>query len=91
MVNGLYTASRSMSNILAKQEVHTQNLANASSTGFKLSRLVNSTEVKVSVSIGGASYPAAGIDDAESFLRAADEALYRAKKSGRNCVRMNEE
>lgn len=47
MVNGLYTASRSMSNILAKQEVHSQNLANASSTGFKLSRLVNSTEVKV--------------------------------------------
>ena len=47
MVNGLYTASRSMINILAKQEVHSQNLANASSTGFKLSRLVNSTEVKV--------------------------------------------
>jgi flagellar basal-body rod protein FlgF len=47
MVNGLYTASRSMSNILAKQEVHSQNLANANSTGFKLSRLANSTEVKV--------------------------------------------
>jgi flagellar basal body rod protein FlgG len=47
MVNGLYTASRSMSNILAKQELHSQNLANASSTGFKLSRIVNSTEVKV--------------------------------------------
>lgn len=47
MVNGLYTASRSMSNILAKQEMHSQNLANASSTGFKLSRIVNTTEVKV--------------------------------------------
>lgn len=47
MVNGLYTASRSMSNILAKQDVNAQNLANATSTGFKLTRLVNRTEVTV--------------------------------------------
>lgn len=45
MVNGLYTASRGMSNILAKQDVHAQNLANAGTNGFKLGRLVNSAEV----------------------------------------------
>lgn len=45
MVNGLYTASRGMSNVLAKQDVHAQNLANAGTNGFKLGRLVNTAEV----------------------------------------------
>ena len=47
MVNGLYTASRAMTNILAKQDIHAQNIANASTNGFKMARLVNSSEVKV--------------------------------------------
>lgn len=47
MVNGLYTASRGMSNILAKQDVNTENLSNTNTTGFKLSRLVNRTEVTI--------------------------------------------
>lgn len=47
MVNGLYTASRGMTNILAKQDVHTQNLANANTSGFKLFRLVNQAEVAI--------------------------------------------
>ena len=47
MVNGLYTASRAMSNILAKQDVHAQNIANASTNGFKMARLVNTSEVTV--------------------------------------------
>jgi flagellar basal-body rod protein FlgF len=47
MVNGLYTATRGMSNILAKQDAHAQNLANATTTGFKLSRLVTRTEVAI--------------------------------------------
>jgi flagellar basal-body rod protein FlgG len=47
MVNGLYTASRGMTNILAKQDVHSQNLANANTTGYKLFRLVNKAEVAI--------------------------------------------
>ena len=47
MVNGLYTASRAMTNILAKQDVHSQNIANASTNGFKMARLVNTADVSV--------------------------------------------
>lgn len=47
MVNGLYTASRAMSNILAKQDVHSQNLANTNTNGFKMAKLVNTAEVTV--------------------------------------------
>jgi flagellar basal-body rod protein FlgG len=47
MVNGLYTASRAMTNILAKQDIHAQNIANASTNGFKMARLVNTAEVTV--------------------------------------------
>lgn len=41
---------------------------------------------KVTVSIGVASYPDDG-DDKESLFRRADDALYTAKRSGRNQVR----
>jgi flagellar basal-body rod protein FlgF len=47
MVNGLYTASRAMSNILSKQDINAQNLANTNTNGFKLARLVNTAEVTV--------------------------------------------
>jgi flagellar basal-body rod protein FlgF len=47
MVNGLYTASRGMTNILAKQDIHAQNMANTSTNGFKMARLVNKTEVSI--------------------------------------------
>ncbi len=47
MVNGLYTASRAMSNILAKQDINAQNLANTNTNGFKLARLVNTSQVTV--------------------------------------------
>ena len=47
MVNGLYTASKGMSNILARQDIHAHNLANANTTGFKLSRMVNRVEIAV--------------------------------------------
>ncbi|MDB5050991.1 MAG: FlgE [Fibrobacteres bacterium] len=36
-----------MTNILAKQDVHAQNLANSSTNGFKMARLVNKTEVNI--------------------------------------------
>ncbi len=36
-----------MTNILAKQDIHAQNLANTSTNGFKMARLVNKTEVSI--------------------------------------------
>jgi flagellar basal-body rod protein FlgF len=48
MVNGLYTASRGMTNIMAKQDINSQNLANTNTSGFKLARMSNTTEVTVS-------------------------------------------
>jgi flagellar basal-body rod protein FlgF len=47
MVNGLYTASRAMSHILSKQDVHAQNMANTNTNGFKMARLVNTAEVTI--------------------------------------------
>lgn len=44
-------------------------------------------ERHVTVSIGCGIYPAAGQDPA-SLLKAADLALFEAKRAGRNCVRM---
>jgi len=45
MVNGLYTASRGMINILARQDLTANNLANANTTGFKISQLATRVEV----------------------------------------------
>jgi flagellar basal-body rod protein FlgF len=47
MVNGLYTASRSMRLIENKVETTSHNLANVNSTGFKKSMLVTMGEVKI--------------------------------------------
>ena len=48
--------------------------------------LVNGTEMPISCSIGVALYPQDGAD-ATSLTRCADEAMYRAKHAGRDCVR----
>lgn len=48
MINGLYTASRSMSLNQRKQDTITQNLANSNTHGFKAARLLTRTEVAVS-------------------------------------------
>jgi EAL domain-containing protein (putative c-di-GMP-specific phosphodiesterase class I) len=45
--------------------------------------MVGTTAVEVSASVGVALYPVDGID-AETLLRNADSAMYRAKESGRN-------
>jgi two-component system cell cycle response regulator len=42
--------------------------------------------VRVSLSLGLALYPGEGVASVEDLLRAADDALYRAKRSGRNRV-----
>lgn len=44
-------------------------------------------ELSISASIGIALYPEHGVDE-ESLNKAADQAMYRAKDSGRNCIRL---
>lgn len=45
MVNGLYTSGNAMMLALRKQELSTNNLANAQTTGFKISRMVTHATV----------------------------------------------
>jgi two-component system cell cycle response regulator len=47
---------------------------------------VGHRELRVTVSVGVASYPAEGIDSPGDLVREADRALYRAKQAGRNRV-----
>lgn len=42
---------------------------------------------RLTVSIGVAEFKGAVITDKKALINAADEALYRAKEEGRNCVR----
>jgi two-component system, cell cycle response regulator len=46
------------------------------------------TELRVTVSLGVAHYPSAGVDSIETLIKAADTAMYRAKLNGRNRVEM---
>ncbi len=46
MVNGLYTASLGMTNIIKKQDVVANNLANANTTGFKTAMALSHAEVE---------------------------------------------
>jgi diguanylate cyclase (GGDEF)-like protein len=45
---------------------------------------VENKQVKITISIGVACYPALGITDKSGLLKAADEALYKAKRLGKN-------
>ncbi len=45
---------------------------------------IDGMEVSVTVSIGVASFPLPGIKDKASLLKATDDALYEAKRSGKN-------
>ncbi len=47
--------------------------------------------VHVTVSVGGAAYPDPTIDNEDTLIRLADEALYRAKDGGRNRVEVTSE
>jgi two-component system cell cycle response regulator len=47
--------------------------------------------VQCTASIGLATFPVPGIENAEALLRAADDSLYAAKKAGRNRVRQYED
>lgn len=46
----------------------------------------NNQEIKVTVSIGGCSFPESDITDIEQFVNHADNNLYEAKDTGRNKV-----
>lgn len=43
-------------------------------------------KIKISISLGVASYPEIGIADAEALLDAADAAMYQSKDKGRNMI-----
>jgi diguanylate cyclase (GGDEF)-like protein len=45
---------------------------------------IGGAEIPVTVSIGVACYPGHGIDDKIALLKAADDALYEAKRTGKN-------
>ncbi len=47
----------------------------------------NDKTVKITVSLGICEFDSSDHHDAESFIAAADKALYLAKASGKNCVR----
>jgi len=44
--------------------------------------------LRVTISIGVASFPAIDVESPEKFIELADAALYRAEDGGRNCVRV---
>jgi diguanylate cyclase (GGDEF)-like protein len=54
----------------------------------KMDCVVDDIKSKVTVSIGVAIFPGDGITSEEELLQLADEALYRAKQAGRNCVKI---
>jgi two-component system, cell cycle response regulator len=47
----------------------------------------NQRIVRLTVSIGIATFPSAGVASTDDLINRADEALYRAKAAGRNQVR----
>ena len=46
----------------------------------------NSLDIKITVSIGGTSFPDNNVDNYMQLIEKADKNLYRAKENGRNLV-----
>ena len=51
-------------------------------------RYLDANLPRITISIGVAAFPHSG-DNPQAVMKAADEALYRAKDAGRNCVRLS--
>ncbi|HKX41429.1 MAG TPA: diguanylate cyclase [Burkholderiaceae bacterium] len=64
-----------------------QGLAHRILEGIGQTMEIESHRLRVGASIGIALYPAAGLD-ADALVRGADVAMYAAKASGRDCVRV---
>ena len=47
-------------------------------------------DLRVTVSVGAASCPSSSVENGEDLIRLADEAMYRAKRAGRNRVMVSE-
>lgn len=45
--------------------------------------------VRVTLSVGGAAFPNQNVTREDALIQLADEALYRAKEAGRNCVEIS--
>lgn len=43
-------------------------------------------EIKVTISLGTATFPNPDIDNCEDFVKLADQAMYEAKETGRNRI-----
>jgi diguanylate cyclase (GGDEF)-like protein len=43
-------------------------------------------DIKLTVSLGGAAFPGGNVKSIDDLIREADDALYRAKRAGRNRV-----
>jgi diguanylate cyclase (GGDEF)-like protein len=64
-------------------------LADKIQQAVKQPLLWNGNELHISCSMGIAVYPKDGTDE-EALTRRADEAMYRAKAAGRDCIRQSE-
>ncbi len=51
--------------------------------------VINGKEVRLTISVGGATYPDSA-RDVHRLVECADQAMYRAKQYGRNCVQLVE-
>lgn len=47
--------------------------------------IIDGHTIDIGMSIGASIFPDDGID-ADSLIKSADEAMYKAKKQGKNCV-----